>query len=142
MKRLFRLVWQEDEAGCRIDADIRVGGAALACPLSEPCTSPAQLQNAVDCIRQDLEDLLAEGCARLEKGSGAEEAGTVGGSADEIWAALSAEQSEERFIERFNALAEDKRREVAEYVFANCSVFTGRPAALSSRYDNATALMD
>ena len=143
MTRLFRLVWQDDAPACRIDVDIQVGGRVLACPVSEPCTSAAQMQNAVDRIRQELDDVLAEGRARLEEGSTAgEDAAWTSGSPDEIWSTLSAEPFEERFIERFNSLGEDQRREVAEYVFANCSVFSGRPAVLSSRYDNATALMD
>jgi hypothetical protein len=62
-------------------------------------------------------------------------------SPDEIWQVLSETADEDRFIDLFNQLEREKRKEVAEYVLTQCNVFTGRGAVFSARYDSETALL-
>jgi hypothetical protein len=61
---------------------------------------------------------------------------------EEIWKVLSATKDESSFIDLFNQLNEEKRREVAEYVLSQCNVFSGRGAVFSSRYNSETALLE
>jgi hypothetical protein len=61
---------------------------------------------------------------------------------EEIWTILSAILDEGEFIQSFNALEQGKRKEVAEHVLTRCSVFSGRAAVFSSRYDDNSARME
>ena len=59
----------------------------------------------------------------------------------EIWEALSTLADNMLFLERFNSLSEFKRREMADYIFANCNMFTGKGAYFSARYVQETGLL-
>ena len=59
----------------------------------------------------------------------------------EIWAVFSVVQDNSVFIEQFNSLNEQKRRELADYIFANCNMFSGKGAFFSARYIQETALL-
>jgi hypothetical protein len=59
----------------------------------------------------------------------------------EIWADLCGLGGEEAFVRSFNDIESDTRREVAEYVLSEISVFSGKGAILSARYDSSSALL-
>jgi hypothetical protein len=59
-----------------------------------------------------------------------------------VWSILSSIEDEDQFVRRFNALEEEKRREVAEYVLTKCNIFSGKASAFSSRYSNETGLLE
>ena len=59
----------------------------------------------------------------------------------EMWEVLSAIADNSILNEHFNSLSEIKRRELAEYIFANCNMFAGKGAYFSARYVQETALL-
>lgn len=62
-------------------------------------------------------------------------------SPGEIWKALSTVADNSMFIEHFNSLSEIKRRELADHIFANCNMFTGKGAFFSAHYVRETGLL-
>ena len=62
-------------------------------------------------------------------------------SPQEIWEYLSSVTDNSRFIEIFNSLDEHKRRELADHVFTNCNMFTGKGAFFSAHYLQESALL-
>ncbi len=147
-RRLFDvLVTRKPEAGP--DAEVRLGlrcviaGEAAVLPISPPCSSVEQLRSEAERVRLDLDRALERGRTALV---GVEEPGRTGTEADlpaeELWRVLEAIPDDDLFVERFNEMEEEQRRKVAEHVLTSCSVFSGRPALFSSRYDAETALLE
>ena len=119
-----------------------IAGEPAVCPISPPCSSLEQLRAEAERIRQDLDRALESGGTAL---SGVESPGSPGVSEDmtpeEMWRVLEAVPDDDLFVERFNEMEESQRKKVAEHVLTSCSVFSGRPALFSSRYDAETALL-
>jgi hypothetical protein len=63
-------------------------------------------------------------------------------SPEEVWNILTKIKDEQEFIKAFNSLKEEKRREVADFVFSKCNVFSGKGAIFSFRYNNTTAMLE
>lgn len=59
----------------------------------------------------------------------------------EIWEVFSTFADNSLLIEQFNILSESRRRELADYIFSNCNMFTGKGAYFSARYVQETALL-
>jgi len=146
--RLFDvLVTRKPEAGQ--DAEVRLGlrcviaGEAAVLPISPPCSSVEQLRAEAEEVRLDLDRALERGRTALV---GVEEPGMPGADADlpaeELWRVLEAIPDDGLFVGRFNEMEEAQRKKVAEHVLTSCSVFSGRPALFSSRYDAETALLE
>ena len=62
-------------------------------------------------------------------------------SPHDIWEVLSTAADNSLLIEQFNSLSESRRRELADYVFVNCNMFTGKGAYFSAHYVQETALL-
>jgi len=148
MSRLFDLVVREGgdgekEPSISVGIRLEMGGKEAVCPVSEFCRSAECLQREVERLREDLEGALEKALSTLKGESGA--AGPVISSEtspEDLWRSLASIPDESAFMEEFNALEEAKRREVAEYVLTSCNIFSGRPAAFSSRYDAETAFLE
>jgi hypothetical protein len=142
---LFDLVVRNDpgdHAEVRLGVRCVIAGEQTVCPVSPPCSSVEQLRTEAEKIRLDLETAVEQGRAALDgieafvPPETAEEM-----TAEELWQVLEAIPDDDLFVERFNELEEPLRKKVAEHVLTSCSVFSGRPALFSSRYDAETALL-
>ncbi len=132
----------EEKAGPRLGIRCFFMGEANVCPVSPPCASVEELETEAGKLRNDL-DQAVDRARRILAGGPEEE--TVPLSSDisvaDLWRALESMPDDTGFVERFNGLEEDRRREVAEHVLTSCNIFSGRPAFFSSRYDGDTAFL-
>ena len=62
-------------------------------------------------------------------------------SPQEIWEVFSNLTDNTQLVEQFNSLSELKRRELADYIFANCNMFSGKGAFFSAQYIQETAML-
>lgn len=135
---------RDEEQGAEVRLGIRcvIRGEPAVCPISPPCFTIEALRSEAEKVRLELDRVLERGEAVL---AGTREPGTsdLAGdmTAEELWRVLEAIPDDDLFIERFNELEDVQRKEVAEHVLTSCSVFSGRPALFSSRYDAETALL-
>lgn len=148
MSKIFRIIEQEEGEGVEVKGicigiDVKIAGREISCPISGVCATYEELCSEAAKIEDDLKGVLEEGKGVLEVPSpGDEPELSPDMSPDEIWSALTKIQDDELFIQRFNALQEDKRREVAEYVLTKCNIFSGRPSLFAARYDAPSGLME
>jgi len=148
MGNLFDLVEIQGPAGgqekrLRVGIRVTIGDQENLCALTPPVDSVGKLTREITFLKQELDDLLE----RAELFFGEASRGTAAGlrpdmSAAEIWTLLSEMRDEETFVARFNDLKEEKRREVADYVFTTCNVFAGRASLFSARYNEESARME
>ena len=120
---------------------LKIGKHDTVCPLTESL-SHDDLESVINSLVDELSDIKKklESVSREKMNQGA-----LGidddSSPEEIWAALSAISDISLLSERFNTLPESRRREAADYIFANCNMFTGKGAYFSERYVQETALL-
>lgn len=128
---------------CQIGIRMRVADREIFCPLSDTCSSYVNFEGEVERLKREFDDILVK-ARRLFQGTSPD--GDLGLTpdmrADQIWGLLSKVTDDSGFVEGFNGLDEEKRKEVAEYVLTKCNVFSGRAAFFSSRYNAASALME
>lgn len=107
--------------------------------ITELFSDIGQLQDAVEQISSQLRSIISQAKTKIE-----EERVTIAPtlSVEEIWDILNKIDDEKEFISTFNSLDEDKRREIAEFVFSKCNVFSGKGALFSFRYNRTTALLE
>lgn len=58
-------------------------------------------------------------------------------TSEQLWAKIS-KMKDEEVISLFNSLQDQKRRELADFVFSHCNVFSGKGRLFSERYDSET----
>ena len=145
MENLFEIINLSEGNEIRLQLGIRVeiAGHESICPVTRIFKSPEGLSKAVEGLTIELDGLSskARSIFRGEPEPG-DQALSPEMPPNEIWKVLSETTDENRFIDLFNQLDEEKRREVAEYVLSQCNVFTGRGASFSSRYNSETALLE
>ncbi len=131
------------DRGVFISLNVRLAGRQMDCPVSKLCRSLEELTAEVQTIRQDLDQAIAEGASLLGDPAVSASAFKVAPemTAEEIWALLSNIPENEVFVERFNGLDGDQRKQVAEYVLTECSIFSGRPSVFAARYDSKSGFM-
>ena len=93
------------------------------------CGSYEELSREIEEYKNALDHLLVDAKAVFEERSSSE-TGEVG----ETWEALQNAPDEDTFISRFNALSEDTRIELAEYVLTTQNIFKGFASVFSKRY--------
>jgi hypothetical protein len=148
MGTLFELITERGkEQGrkpeARIGIRVKLSSFETTCFVTGPCASYHALESEVQAIRQNLEDVLKEAGKAFESASKRDRFGLKPDmTAGEIWAILSGILDEGDFVQSFNALEEEKRKEVAEHVLTHCNVFSGKAAVFSSRYDDKSAFME
>ncbi|MBN2124723.1 MAG: hypothetical protein JW821_10545 [Deltaproteobacteria bacterium] len=148
MKEIFDLevLGQGDRDGepeVRICVCLQIGGREALCPISDACRSVEDLESAVRSAKGFLDGVFQKGRDLFEGGK-EPQASAVDPrmSPEEIWGILSNIPDEGKLIDGFNALDEAARKKVAEYVLTQCNIFAGNAAVFSSRYDEASGLMD
>lgn len=145
MENLFEIINVSEGKEIRLLFGIRVkiAGYESICPVSEIYKSPEELSEALERLTAEL-DRLSSKARSIFKGEQDthDQALSPEMPPDEIWKVLSETTDEYRFIDLFNQLDREKRKEVAEYVLSQCNVFTGRGAGFSSRYNSETALLE
>lgn len=146
MDRLFDVIAVskgEEQAGPRLGIRCVFMGEVTVCPVSAPCASVEELETQAGKLRKDLDRAVDEARRILSGGAEKEEADPPASdmSVADLWRVLESMPDEAGFVERFNGLEEDQRRDVAEHVLTSCNIFSGRPALFSSRYDADTAFL-
>jgi len=148
MKKLFQVVertHKEAESGksLHLGIELKIGEQVTILPVTDECRSYAAFAGEIDLFQKELEGYLERAKALFE---GKISKGGLGIDDDmapeQVWTALSAIGGEDLFAGGFNALKEEKRREVAEYVLTSCNVFAGKAAVFSTRYDSDSALLE
>jgi hypothetical protein len=148
MEKIFELIAQPGkEEGkkteVRLGIRVKLSSFETTCFVTQPCQSYRALESEVQGIRQNIEDVLKEARHVFEGSLRKDKLGLRPDmKAGEIWSILSMILDEGDFIHAFNALEEEKRKEVAEHVLTHCNVFSGKAAVFSSRYDEKSALME
>ena len=133
---------EDDKSGICIGIDVRIAGRDVSCPISGVCYSDKDLAVEVEKIQESLNRIAESG-----KGFGGIDLPDKGlrimpeMAPEEVWSILSEIEDDKLFVESFNALDPARRNGVAEHVLSNCSIFSGKGAVFSSRYDNKTGLL-
>jgi hypothetical protein len=95
---------------------------------------------ALSALRDRLADLQVEAKAQFERIIEADV--SQGLQPEDLWAQLAASASEQAMFEHFNGLSEQAREAVAEYVFTNVSMFSGKGPAFAEHYNAASRLLE
>jgi hypothetical protein len=133
---------EDDKRGVCIGIDVRIANREVSCPVSSVCYSDKDLAVEVERIQENLNRIAESGKGLF--GIDLPDNGlriTPEMAPEEIWSILSEIAEDDIFIESFNALDPTRRTGVAEHVLSNCSIFSGKGAVFSSRYDNKTGLL-
>ncbi|MCD4715582.1 MAG: hypothetical protein K8R45_02425 [Desulfobacterales bacterium] len=133
---------EDDKRGVCIGIDVRIANREVSCPISGVCYSDKDLAIEVESIQESLNRIAESG-----KGLFGVDLPDKGlrimpeMAPEEVWSILSEIAESDLFVESFNALAQTKRTEVAEYVLSHCNTFSGKGAVFSTRYDNETGML-
>jgi hypothetical protein len=147
MEDLFELmITANKEKGESMEACIgirlKVAGHETICPITKRCTAYEKLELELGGIRKNLESLLNRAKETFQRSEKQADLGLDPSMPpQEIWPLLSGLADEKAFVDAFNSLEEEKRREVAEHVLTQCNIFSGKAAVFSARYDEKTAQM-
>ena len=120
---------------------IKIGQYESICPITDSLTYDG-FRSEINLIKNELAEILK----KLESiKNGDLKHGSLNidqnKSPQEIWQVLSEIQDNSLLIDQFNSLNEDKRRELADYIFANCNMFSGKGAFFSARYIQENGLL-
>ncbi len=148
MAAIFQLIEIKNERdssrkSVSLGIQVRVGEQVGTLPITAECGSVGAFANEVKALQKELEDALGKARALFEgksSGEGSEISGDM--TPEQVWAVLSAISGEDAFVETFNGMAEERRREVAEYILTSCNIFAGKAAVFSARYDSDAALLE
>jgi hypothetical protein len=146
MSEIFKVIAYDEEGGenkgISIGIDLQIVGRTIPCPITGVCRTYEELSSEVAKIEDGLKRVAQEGKGLLEGTHREDEKGfTPDMLPEEIWSALLEIEDEAIFIERFNGLEEEQRREVAEYVLTKCNIFSGKPSLFAARYNASSGLM-
>ncbi|MBI4776634.1 MAG: hypothetical protein HY788_21065 [Deltaproteobacteria bacterium] len=128
-----REIATDGSLGLGIQVTAMEKGLERKVPLIRECGTYEELKQGVEECKSALDQLLAEAEAVLR-----EHTATEGGTIEEAWGALQKSQDEDTFVCRFNALGENTRIELAEYVLTTQNMFKGFASVFSKRYDEQT----
>jgi hypothetical protein len=121
---------------------LKLAGHETICPITKRCTAYESLELELDGMRKNLEGLLSRARETFQRSEKQADLGLDPSMPpEEIWPLLSGLGDEKAFVEAFNSLEQEKRREVAEYVLTQCNIFSGKAAVFSARYDEKTVRM-
>jgi len=131
------------EPNARLGIRLKLSGYETVCPITKSCTSYEALEMEVHGVENSLGRILGKAKEIFEKSENQQKFGLEPGmGAEEIWSVLSGIKDEGDFVEMFNSLDEDKRREVAEHVLTKCNIFSGNASIFSARYYDKSAFME
>ena len=146
MSDLFKIIKSKDcdiSMSISLGITIRLGDIETTCPISKQVSSLAGFDIQIQDIKKNL-DLLMEKAKRVFQGEPSPQDFELSPdmASEKIWEILSSISNTNIMIDRFNALDEEKRKEVADYILTQTNVFSGVGAIFSSRYDNDSALLE
>jgi len=148
MTKLFQLIEIKNEQGISeknisLGIQVKIGEQVSIVPVTAECRSVGALTKEVKSLQKELEDSLEKGKAVFQgKPAGPGTGISDDMPAEEVWSVLSGITGEDSFVETFNAMAEERRREVSEYILTSCNIFAGKAAVFSARYNSDTALLE
>ena len=132
----------DNPAGVRVEIALRIGDRETACPVSAVCRSTKELVREVRRLQAELDRVREEGERVLGRGRTASFPDFGPETPPrEIWETLSCIAEDDVFVETFNAMDESVRSRVVEYILSHCSLFSGKGAVFSARYNSDTRLM-
>lgn len=147
MDNLFDIITEingDDKEALRVSIGIKVkiAGKEMMYPVTEVYNSYETFENCVNSINAELENLLKK-AHKIYHVSDNEKALDLENDAtpEDIWNILSSINDEKQFMDAFNNLSKEKRREIADYVLTHCNIFTGKGAFFSSQYNQQTGLL-
>jgi len=133
---MFKLIKEKD--GYAIGVVLPEGGLY---PLTGFFSDYSELRKELDRIFKDLKNLEVE-IEDLKNKASAPYKISPDMDVEKIWGILSKIEDEEEFVSVFNGLSEEKRKEIADFVFSKCNVFSGKGAIFSLRYNSSTFLLE
>lgn len=146
MPDIFEIIHQAGEGkdaplNFSLGIRIKIGNYETICPVTE-FLSCDDLKSEIGSFENELAGILKK-LGSLENGNNTQ---TVSGmdedaTPEELWGILSKIPDNPALIEQFNSLNEHKRRELADHIFANCNMFTGKGAFFSAHYIQESALL-
>jgi hypothetical protein len=148
MDRIFKIIKSPEKEGeakeaFSIGIDVHIAGQDVPCPISKACLTQDDLVSEINKIREDLEVLKEDSWNLFEKEKMVKELEiTPEMDPQQVWNRLCKIESEDRFVNIFNGLDDDRRKAIAEHVLTNCNVFSGKGAVFSARYNNETGFME
>ncbi|MBN1847349.1 MAG: hypothetical protein JW932_02060 [Deltaproteobacteria bacterium] len=146
MGNIFELL---EDNGIDIDKSVylgirlSIGATNTTCPISKKISSIAGLNTEIQNIKKELDSML-EKAKRIFEDKVPSHDNELGPdmTLDEIKKVLSSTSDTNIIMDLFNALDEDKRKEVSDYILTQSNVFSGIGLLFSSRYNNDTALLE
>ena len=132
-----------DKAGVAVGINLKISEIDFKCPITSVCYTDQELHKEIRNIREGLERIAQDAKDRLKRNViGEKSIITPDMAPGDMWKVLEEIPDEEVFIEQFNSLEEDIRGKVAEYVLTQCSVFSGKGAVFSARYNEGTKFIE
>jgi len=111
-------------------------------PFLGPFSTEEELREEIYLIREELQNLLEEAKGIFERKAVPTALDLQNMDAEQIWRVLDKIKDEQQFIDTFNTLHEEKRREIADFVFTRCNVFAGKASIFSLRYNSDLGLLE
>ena len=122
---------------------MKIGENDILCPISAVCSSLEEFESEIRAINKNFENILINaGMIFKSSGSGSLSQLDTDIDPEKAWDILSSVREEKTFINLFNNLDPEKRREIADYILTRCNIFSGKGSLFSSRYDNETGLLE
>jgi hypothetical protein len=146
MGNIFEIIQsKDDEAGARISLGIRlkVGEYASIFPITKRVSSLAGFRSEIQAIQKEMDEVLKKAgqvfsrnaldpCFEFRPDMAPEE----------IWKILSSMSDMNQILASFNALDENKRKEVAEYILTQTNIFSGMGSMFSAQYNSQTHFLE
>jgi hypothetical protein len=108
--------------------------------LTRACSERQDLTAEVRALQAELERLLEQGRSRLAEREREKQVREKDPA--RIWKELEELGDEEEMVASFNALPEESRTRVAEYVLTRVSAFRGMAPRFAGRYNSGTKLLE
>jgi len=119
----------------------KLNGSVLLIP---KCSTYEILEQEVARIKEELDTLLEKSRKTFQVDGGKGEDWEVNENmgAEQIWDILSKIKDPELLSAKFNGLSQQKRLEVADYVFTHGNVFSGAASVFSARYNSEKGMLE
>lgn len=109
--------------------------------LTDLCSSLDQLEHEVQTIKTELDQLVSqakEEYQKMREDIKRDEAEDP----ERIWENMESYSSDQEMFQYFNALDEELRKQVAEYVFSKVSMIRGKAPIFAEHYDVFSNLLE
>jgi hypothetical protein len=112
--------------------------------LAPECDGIEQLERAISHLQERLETMLREGTTLFRKHQAEREATLkpIPETPQEIWKTMERSGGLDEMREHFNPLPLEKRKEVANFIFANVNIFKGTASLFSQHFNEESCLIE